>query len=119
MKFTIFAALAAFSAFGQNTTAAKPAAAQPEKIEEKAPAIDTSKIWRLVSEAQSLRMQASQTPQAKSADAADEAVKREQARLEAICGQSYALGYESDEHSPRFKDLVCMAKPPAEAKKEK
>ena len=87
----------------------------------KTPTIQTSRFWRLVAQAQNLRLQANQTPAAKAADAADEAVKKEQDELAKACGD-FVLGYDQNDKSPTFQDVICVPKPPpttAETKREK
>ena len=111
---TVVLILAASAAFAQsNTPAAKPEAVLPKVEATTAPTIATSKLWRLLAKAQSLRIAANQTKESKAADAADAEVQAEQDKLAASCGPTHVLGY-APPTSPEAGDLACVTKPKPE-----
>lgn len=102
----------ATTALGQVKADSKPAAA---------PAINTAKLWRLLATAQGARFAASQTREAKQAEAADEEVRKEQAILADKCGAGFVLGYQQDPKAENAGDIICVKapEPKPEPKKEK
>ncbi len=115
MRLIVLAALAASLVYGQDkSVTAKP---EPSKAgAAPAPKLETAKLWRLLSRAQTLRVQLNQSPQGKEADAADAEVQKAQQELNAQCSAvGMVLGFEQDAASPNFQDLKCVAAPPPQA----
>lgn len=118
MKLTLsITFLAASAAFSQEA----PVAAKPPKptttTTQSAPALpSTAKLWRLVAKTQALRQQADQTQQAKDAKVAEEELQAEQAKLQAVCGTGFVLGYDNDAKSSTYQDLTCQKAPEQTAK---
>lgn len=118
ITFISIAALVATASFGQNVSqqngqssvnaVVSPVTSPTPPV---APVLNTSKIWRLALEAQSAHDALNQTPQGKAAQAADQAVQEEQAKLSAVCGKAFQLQLDSDPKSSTFKDLICATIP--------
>ncbi len=121
IKLTLLAVLTATMIFGQ-APAEKPAATVHEAklptvsapTTPTSQSLNTSKLWRLATKANNLRMQANQTQQAKAADAADAELQAETEKITSVCSAAgLILGYDQDEKSPTYQDVKCIAKPPA------
>lgn len=129
MKLLLLAALAATMIFGQSAAVPTGTIHDPKTPTVGAPTVagqslNTSKLWRLATKANNLRMQANQTQQAKAADAADAELQAETDKLTASCAAAgLVLGYDQDEKSATFQDVKCVAKvpppPPVDAKPAK
>jgi hypothetical protein len=95
------------------TAPVPPPAIEASHVKPTAPKLNTARLWRLASTAQTLRMQANQTPQAKAADVADANVQAQQAVLQAQCtAVGMVLGLDSDPKSPTADDVICKPAPP-------
>lgn len=115
-RLMILAALAAFSLMGQAVTAkpetakpAEPVAATP--VSPVAPAINSAKLWRLVSKTQAIRTQLESSELGRAVKEAEAELQAEQGRLAALCGPGFILDYERDPKSASFQDVVCSPKP--------
>ena len=108
----------AIPAICQTTAAAKPETETLtlKKVAPVAPAINTSRVWRLNSKAQQLRMQLAETPAAKAVAAAEAEVNAEQEALAKQCTDAgFILSYDNNPQSKRYQDLACVEKPKEQA----
>ncbi len=117
VKLTILAALAAFSLLAQEPAKVPATHAPSASVKsEPPPMLNTSKIWRLATKAQSLRIQADATEAAKAAKDAESELQAEQVALSAKCANAgLSLGYDENKNSSTFQDLICTAKPKEQA----
>lgn len=137
---TIIAAMAAFSLAGQQgvTVPAKPPYSSPANVASGsgtvhsdstanlsiptiAPALSTSKLWRLNSKVQSLQIQLEATEAAKALKDAQTELQAEQAALSTKCtAAGMILDYDRDPKSANYQDVICAPKPKEpEGKKDK
>ncbi len=122
VKLTIIAALAAFSLLAQDPakvpanvkTGSTSTLVHHEAVP--APSLNTSRIWRLATKAQALRVQADATEAAKAAKDAEAELQTEQAALSAKCADAgLVLGYDENRNSSTYQDIVCVQKPKEQA----
>lgn len=125
-RLTILAAMAAFFLMSQSVAAqAGPphqkltdVAGKPEPAASStpappvAPAINSAKLWRLVSKTQALRTQLDASEAGRAVKEAEAELQAEQSRLAALCGPGFILDYDRDPKSTSFQDVICVKADP-------
>ena len=93
-----------------SVTCAATQAASPEGKCVDPPAINTSKLWRIVAEGANARNQV--TAQTKLASESDAAASEEQQALAGQCGALFVLVIDQNPKSATYKDAICAPRAP-------